>query len=277
MTALTLVTGGTGKTGAALLRRLRQAGHQAHSGSRTPSAPGEVWFDWFAPASHTAALEGVDRVYLVAPIGSSTPLDVMGPFIEQALSRGVRRFVLLSSSLIEENGPAMGAVHGFLRRHAPEWAVLRPSWFMENFSQGPHRMSILEENAVYSATDDGLVPFVAVDDIAEVAYHALSGDQALNADLIVTGPAALTYGQVAQAIAAARGEAVRHVRLSEGQLAARFEGTGIPAEFAAMLAGLDRAIAHGAEGKPTGVVTALTGRAPLTFEAFALRHADVWR
>ena len=89
----------------------------------------------------------------------------MGPFIERAIAAGACRFVLLSSSLIaEEGGPAMGAVRALLRGGAPGWAVLRPSWFMENFFVGQHAATIRDEDAIYSATDDGLSAFIAVED-----------------------------------------------------------------------------------------------------------------
>ncbi|MFN3847724.1 MAG: type III pantothenate kinase, partial [Paracoccaceae bacterium] len=48
----------------------------------------------------------------------------MQPMLEQAMARGVRRFVLLSSSLFEPGGPLMGGVHAWLSAHADEWAVL---------------------------------------------------------------------------------------------------------------------------------------------------------
>ncbi|WP_420593719.1 ergot alkaloid biosynthesis protein [Deinococcus sp.] len=272
-----LVTGGTGKTGAALMKRLTQAGHPAISASRTAMTPGSVRFDWDDAQSHDAALNGVSGVYLVAPIGSSTPIDVMEPFVKRALSQGVQRFVLLSSSLIDENGPAMGAVHALLKRHAPQWAVLRPSWFMENFSQGPHAETIVHEDAIYSATDDGVVPFVAVDDIAEVAQRALTDKQAPNTDLIITGPVALSFDQVAEMIGAVRGRAVKHIRQTQAQRTASFQAVGVPPEFANMLSELDRAIAHGAEARTTSVISAMTGRAPTSFAAFAAEHSHVWR
>ncbi|THF68543.1 ergot alkaloid biosynthesis protein [Deinococcus sp. Arct2-2] len=277
MSGRILVTGGTGKTATPLLRRLDQAGWATRSASRTAAQPGSVAFDWHDDQGHDKALAEVDRIYLVAPTGSQTPIDVMEPFIERALSQGVRRFVLLSSSLIDEGGPAMGAVHALLRRRAPEWAVLRPSWFMENFSEGPHQQTIVNENVIFSATDDGQVPFITAADIAETAFSVLTNEQAPNTDLLLTGSAAISYDQAAAIIGLARGRSVQHIRLSEAAQAARFEVGGVPPGFARMLAGLDRAIATGAENRTTSVVASVTGREPVSFETFAARHASVWR
>jgi ergot alkaloid biosynthesis protein len=280
VSGLVLVTGGTGKTGARLSARLRQAGWSALSASRSSQASGEIRsaaFDWYDPRGHDAALQGVERIYLVAPVGANDPIEVMAPFIERAIAKGARRFVLLSSSLIEEGGPAMGAVHALLRRSAPEWAVLRPSWFMENFSVGQHAATIRDEDAIYSATDDGLVPFIAVEDIVEVAFRALTDDKAVNEGLVITGAEALNYDQAAAIIGAARGRPVRHIRLNGEQLTDRFRAIGLSHNYAAMLAGLDRAIAAGAEARTTATVARMTGREPQSLAVFAARSAAVWR
>ena len=123
MSGIVLVIGGTGKTGGRLIERLGEEGWAARCASRSAKAlPGAegVAFDWCDPQGHDAALAGVESIYLVAPVGSNDPIEVMEPFIERAIAQGVRRLVLLSSSLIEEGGPAMGAVHALLHRRAPE-------------------------------------------------------------------------------------------------------------------------------------------------------------
>lgn len=279
MTGKVLVLGGTGKTGAPLVRRLIEEGHGVKCASRSGAAPEGAEacrFDWHATDGHGAALDGVGSIYLIAPLGAPDPLQAMQPFIETAIDRGVGRFVLLSSSLLEEGGPAMGMVHAFLRQCAPQWAVLRPSWFMQNFVIDPHLASIQSEGAIYSATDDGLVPFIAAEDIAEVALHALTDAEPTANDLLITGPEAISYDRVAATVSEVAGRAVRHVRLTAEQLAARFEAAGIPSEYATMLAGLDRAIAAGAEARTTDIVEKVTGRPPMSFDSFARAHAGQW-
>ena len=279
MSGKILVLGGTGKTGAPLVTRLVEEGHGVKCASRSGAAPeGAEGYriDWYDADGPDDALDGVGAVYLIAPLGAPDPLQIMKPFIETAMGRGVGRFVLLSSSLLEEGGPAMGAVHAFLRQCAPQWAVLRPSWFMQNFVIDPHLSSIRSEGAIYSATDDGLVPFIAAEDIAEVALHALTDAEPTAQDLLITGPEAISYARVAAMIGHVAGKPVRHVRLTAEGLAQRFEKIGIPPEYASMLAGLDRAIAAGAEARTTDIVERITGRPPVAFDAFARSHAGTW-
>lgn len=171
----------------------------------------------------------------------------------------------------------MGAVHALLRARAPEWTVLRPSWFMENFTIDPHLASIRGEDAIYSATDDGRVPFIAADDIAAVASSALTSERSINDGVVLTGPHAISYAEVAETIGAARGKSVRHISLDADALAARLARFGIPEPFAAMLAGLDRAITQGAEARTTDAVRDIAGHGPRTFEAFTSDNAGLWR
>ncbi|MFJ9356167.1 NmrA family NAD(P)-binding protein [Streptomyces mirabilis] len=271
----TLVIGATGTTGSRVVAGLIAEGHRVKAAGRsaTPVEGAEpVRFDWNEPATFGAALDGVDRVYLIPPIGSSDPAAVMLPFLRRARSAGLHRAVLLSSSAIPEGGPAVGQVHQALPGLFEQWAVLRPSWFMQNFAGfTPHARSIREDGVILTATGDGRVGFVDAEDIAAVAVRALTDEQAPDADLILTGPQALSYDDVAAIITEVGGRPVVHRHLTFDQLRDRW-AEEIPLEFATMLAGMDRAIADGAEDRTSDTVQRLTGRPPGTFRAFAERE-----
>ncbi|MFJ7205767.1 NmrA family NAD(P)-binding protein [Streptomyces sp. NPDC098789] len=274
-TGTTLVIGATGTTGSRVTARLAAEGHRVRAASRK-AAPVDgaraVRFDWNEPASWDAALAGVDRAYLVPPIGSSDPAAVMLPFLRQARATGVRRAVLLGSSAIPAGGPAVGQVHEALPGLFPEWAVLRPSWFMQNFAgHAPHARSIREEGAIRTASGDGRVGFIDAGDIAAVAVRALTDERAPDTDLILTGPEALSYDDVAAIITEVTGRPVEHRHLTFEELRDRWAAE-IPLEFATMLAGMDRAIAGGAEDRTTDAVARLTGRPAGTLRAFVERE-----
>lgn len=275
-----LVTGGTGKTGGRLASRLAASGLRPRVASRRGGgAPGcdAVRFDWNDPASYAATLRDVAAVYLVAPSGAADPLAAMRPFLRASLDAGVRRFVLLSASSLPEGGPLMGQVHAWLRAEATDWAVLRPSWFMQNFSEGQHLSTIRDEGAILTAAGDGRVGFVHADDIAAVAAAALSGELPCGAAPVLTGPRALSYAEVAALIAAAAGRPVRHVDLSEAALAARHATLGLEPGYASGLAAMDTAVADGSEDRVTDAVARVTGRPPIDMARFAVEEAAVWR
>ncbi len=162
------------------------AGHAVRAASRkgTPVAGAEpVAFDWYDPGTHGPALDGVDRVYVIPPVGDPDPVGVVVPFLRRARAAGVRRAVLLSASSIPEGGPAVGQVHQALPGIFDEWAVLRPSWFMQNFTGSHvHAQSIRTDGVIRTATGTGRVGFVDAEDIAAVAVRALND---------VRGPSAL--------------------------------------------------------------------------------------
>ncbi|MFE2676228.1 NmrA family NAD(P)-binding protein [Streptomyces hygroscopicus] len=274
-TGTTLVIGATGTTGSRTAARLTAAGHRVKAASRhaTP-IPGAqpVPFDWYDPATHAAALDGADRVYLIPPLGDSDPAAVMLPFLRRARDTGVHRAVLLSSSAIPEGGPAVGVVHQALPGLFEQWAVLRPSWFMQNFTgTHAHAVSIRDDGVILTATGSGRVGFVDAEDIAAVAAHALTDAHAPNTDLVLTGPEALSYDDIATIITEVTGRTVVHRRLSYEQLRDRLTAL-VPPEFAAILAGMDRAIAEGAEDRTTDTVQRLTGRPAGSFRALVERE-----
>ncbi|WP_078624044.1 NAD(P)H-binding protein [Streptomyces monomycini] len=267
-----LVTGATGTTGGRLVARLAALGCEVRAASRRATPVGgarPVRFDWYDPATHAEALHGADGIYLVPPVGDRDPATVVLPFLERARAAGVRRVVLLSSSAIARGGPAVGQVHDALPGLFEEWAVLRPSWFMQNFGgEHAHARSIREDGVIATATGDGRVGFVDAADIAAVAAHALTDRRAPCTDLVLTGPEALSYDTVAAVLTRVTGRPVIHRRLSHEQFRDRL-ATGIPEEFAALLADLDRSIAAGSEDRTTDTVERVTGRPPRGFLTYA--------
>ncbi|TMU89589.1 NmrA family NAD(P)-binding protein [Streptomyces sp. DASNCL29] len=274
-----LVLGATGNTGSAVLRMVRAEGARALAATRRPETAAAagvadaVRFDWHDPAGHAAALRGVDRLYLVAPLGVAEPLPVVEPFLKAAVAQGVRRAVLLSSSAVDEADTGLGALHTLVRRTVPEWAVLRPSWFMQNFTgDHPVAQAIRGDGEIVSATGDGRVAFVDATDIAAVATRALLDDRPHDTEHVITGPEALGYAEAARVVAEVSGRPVRHTAVATGELTERLRATGLPPEFAAFLAGLDEDIRHGAEDRTTDTVERVTGRPPRSFRAFAEAH-----
>lgn len=271
-----LVTGATGKTGRRLAARLRALGVACWAASRHPPAgPEGRRLDWSEPATWDAALEGASAVYLVPPTSADGIAAMIG-FMRRAGERGVRRFVLLSASLLPAGGPGAGQAHQWLLENAAEWAVLRPSWFMQNFSEGPHRATIMAEGRIYTAAGDGRVGFIDAEDIARVAAAALSAARAPNTDAVLTGPEALSYDDAAARLSAVIGRPIAHVRIGVDDLAARHRAFGLPAATAQVLAAMDTLIAGGAEDRATPCVEALTGAPPTSFADFARANAGAW-
>lgn len=273
MTAPILVTGATGNTGSAVNRLLTAARAKTIEASRNPR-PGGVRFDWADVSTYAAALDGVQRMYLVAPIGVAEPAPIVRPLLELGVDRGLRRVVLLSSSAVVAGDSGLGALHRLVVDTVPEWAVLRPSWFMANFV-GNHPVAHgLRTGTVTTATGEGRIGFVDVADIAAVAAHALLTDTAPNTDLVITGPQALSYTEVCSLASELTGRTIRHVSVDARERADQIAASGVPSEFATVLARMDEAISHGSEDRVTDTVPRITGRPATSVVEFLALHRE---
>jgi uncharacterized protein YbjT (DUF2867 family) len=267
-----LITGATGTTGSRVAAFVSDRGVSTRLATRTPKASGQVRFDWADRGTHGDALRGVSAVYLIAPMGVPDPARLVAPFLDEALRRGVRRVVQLSSSAVAEGTPGLGAVHHLVRTTVPEWTVLRPSWFMQNFT-GEHLVAQgVRSGEIVTATGEGRVAFVDAADIAAVAGHALTDDQSHNTEHVLTGPEALSYADAAGILKRQTGRPVVHRSVPVQEAARRIAAHGVPAEFAKALAAMDVAISGGAEDRVTDTVHRVTGRPARTFSSFVARE-----
>ncbi|MCG8919163.1 ergot alkaloid biosynthesis protein [Actinokineospora sp. PR83] len=272
-----LVIGGTGTTGSRVVALLREQSAAVRIGTRKPDDPGQVRFDWSERATHGPAVAGAERVYLLPPVGVAEPAPLVEGFLAEAARAGVRRVVLLSSSAVPDADSGPGALPPLVRAAVPEWAVLRPSWFMQNFlGSHPVAAGIREHGEIVTATGSGRVGFVDAADIAAVAARALLDPVPHNTDHLITGPEALSYADTAAIITETTGRAVEHRAVSATEMATRFTDTGMSPQFATILADLDTAIRHGAEDRVTSTVRDLTGHPARSFRDFVAANRDAF-
>jgi uncharacterized protein YbjT (DUF2867 family) len=272
---VTLVLGGTGRTGSLIARTLIERGLKARTASRRDA---DVLFDWDDPATHVPALEGVDRVYLVTPVLRVTYAGAVSDFLDLAEGAGVRHVTYLSTYGGDQAPPEVDirAVELELgRRGAFTYSLLRPAWVMQNFSD--QHLPVIEE-AITVPTGDGAEAFVDATDIAAVAVETLvDPDAHAGAHYAPTGPQALTVSQVAAIIADVSGRPVTHNDIDPGAWIGGAIAAGVvPAGYAVMLGWLTATVSSGNGSRPNHDVEKVTGRPPATFQDFARRNAHVW-
>ncbi|CAA7263556.1 unnamed protein product [Cyclocybe aegerita] len=258
-----LITGGTGKTGFKLAKLLHAANHSVLITSRKGVAPEPfkaVTFDWNDASTFENPFKAdanINKVYLVAP-SVFDALPVAKPFIDLAISKGVKRFVLLSATQLQKGGVFIGKIHEYIASLGVEYTVLRPTWFIENFgSLFIH--SINNSNTVASVTKNGKIPFIGVDDIAKAAFDALLAEKSSNSDFYVVGPELLTYDQATEILSEVIGRKITHTHITNEQEQGFFRSIGMSPEYAAMLNGMEAAIADDAEEKLVGTSKTITG------------------
>ena len=164
---LTLVLGGTGKTGRRVVERLASRGVPTRIASRAVDPS----FDWGDQSTWDAVLDGVTAAYVSYAPDVAIPgaTDTIRAFVERAVERGVQRLVLLSGRGEQE----AQLCERIVQSAGIEWTVVRASWFCQNFSEGEFLDMVLAGEIALPAGDVG-EPFVDVDDIADVVVAALT-------------------------------------------------------------------------------------------------------
>jgi len=274
-----LLLGGTGKVASAIVPLLDASRHPYLLASRSGNGKNGCKVDLSDKTTYDipfqTARSPIKAVFLVSP----SVEDVVTPlksFIDFARTNGVNRFVLMSASIVPKGGVAMGQVHEYLENLGVEWAVLRPSWFMENFSTPEMMRFDIATDKVYDAAGDGKLPFVSVKDIAAVAYHALVDEDPHNTDHIILGPELMNYQDVCDILTEVIGRPIEHVSLSIADLATRWSQTGMPEDYAMMLAGMDSLVRDGAENRTNDTVYKVTKMKPTSFRQFAQENKWRW-
>ena len=200
--------------------------------------------------------------------------------VDAARRAGVRRVVKLSALRAVEEEFVFGRWHRAVEKHIEAsglaWTFLRPNGFMQNvvtYMAG----TIRSHAAIYSSAGNGAVSHVDVRDLAAVgaAVLAESGHEGQAYDL--TGPAALTYTQVAEILSRVLARPIRYVPISPEQYKQGALAAGTPETYADALVDLNRYYAEGKMSEITPTLRLLSGRDPTPFEQFARDHAELLR
>jgi uncharacterized protein YbjT (DUF2867 family) len=265
--SLTLVLGATGKTGSRVAAKLEAHNVPVRRAARSGT---QLVFDWDDATTHGAVLEGVERIYLVGPLLRTDFAAQVGAFLDRAQTAGTRHVTYLSMHDIDA-APADTAqrrVELDLERRADlTHTILRPAWFMQNFSE-----SFLApvDGMIVVPTGNGAEAFVDAADIAAVATETLLEPGAHHGGrYAITGPDALTVAQAAAILGEATGEPIRHKDIDRASWASGLIANGVPADYADVVLALTETIAAGRGAQPTDVVARVTGSAPRSFADFA--------
>ncbi len=265
-----LIIGGAGKTGSRVNALLNAQGIATRPVSRSTMPS----FDWMRPDSWSAALAGVRSAYVtfqpdLAVDGSD---EAIARLSEIACARGLERVVLLSG----RGEPGAQRAEAALQASGVPWTIVRASWFNQNFSEGYLRDSVLAGEIALPA---GPVPepFVDADDIAEVAFAALSDSRHANKLYEVTGPRALTFAEAVAEIAAGLGRPVRYVQITPEDFMVSLRAYASE-EIVRLMHELFAVVLDGRNAHVTDGVSQALGRAPRDFSDYVRRTAasGVW-
>jgi len=218
------------------------------------------------------ALESVEEFFLV---NSGPDIPARDEAAAQAAkAAGVRHLVKLSSMDVEQ-GLAIGAWHergeAAIRVTGIPFTFVQPTGFMSNLLAWV--TSIRAEGIVRSSTGAGKRAFIHSDDIAAVAVKALTTPGYHGESLPITGPEALSFGEVTAKIGLAIGKQLAFQSISDEEARQRYSAiSGSEAETEAHVS-LWGAIREGRLAAVTNNVERILGRKPVSLDQWVVENA----
>ncbi|WP_338709448.1 NmrA family NAD(P)-binding protein [Streptomyces virginiae] len=282
--------GATGATGNALLHSLLALGAPVRALTRTPHAPipgiggargarPEVRYaDAADPDSLRTAFEGASRLFLTMANGPAQ-VELETRAVDMAAHAGVEHVVKISAPAAEPDSPVAvsrghHAVEQHLRALGLSHTVLRPYAFMQNLLRLAPGVA---QGAILGAMGEAPCNYIDCRDIADVAAAALTRPDIAGGTYALTGPEAVTHGELARRISILTDHRIRYVNLAPDELRDHLvRSARMPAWLADHVTEIQQ-LAVARSEHPNDTVSRILGRPPRTLDAFLHEHRDNFR
>ena len=236
----------------------------------TPALDAEFCqFDFDLPDSFKSALDGVDTVFFIAP--QSHPTPSVKAFLAEAKAAGVKKLIFSSGRTTGDvPGKPLYKVEEIVRNQSIPFTILRPGWFMQNFT-GWIGATIANEGAFYLPIGKERTAFIDCRDIADVAWHVARSDEWNGQTLPLTSEQGLDHDQVAAELSRHSGRDIQFVSLTADAYCDKMTSLGWTRSAAMHVVDLYKVVSTGKEEEVSPWVRQVLKRAPYTLELY-LRH-----
>ena len=283
-----LVTGATGNVGSLLIPDLTNLGADVRALVRDKSkAKGlknagieVVVGDLEKPYTLDAAFRGVDKVLLITPPNPNQVIQAKNG-IQAAKRNGSPFLVRLSAGAVKELPDALPRVSGQhaeiddeLRASGVPYAILKPHFFMQNTLMAAQ--TVASEGVVYMAIKDGKIGMIDVRDVAEVALEVLTEDGYEGKTYTLTGPASISFHDVAAALSKSLGKQVNYVNVPLEAARQGMISMGLPEWMADALGEYSTTFSEGYGDFTTDAVEDITAHPARSYETFAYDFAHIF-
>ncbi len=283
-----LVTGATGNVGSGLIPNLIAMGANVRALVRDESkAQGlrdqgveVVIGDLDKPATLDAAFSGVDKVFL-ATAPSPNQVTQARNAIAAAKRAGSPHIVRLSAgafSTAPDSPPRVTRQHAEidaeLKASGLPYTLLRPHNFMQNTLM--LAQTVASDGAVYVPMKEGKLGMIDVRDIVDVAAKVLTEDGHEGKTYALTGPASISFHDIAAGLSKALGKEVKYVDVPLEAAREAMLGMGLPEWIVDALNEYNKAFSEGLGDFTTNGVEEITGHPARSYETFAHDFAQAF-
>ena len=276
MSGTILVLGAGGNVGRPLVQALLARGEKVKAATRSGAAVAGaegVAFDYAQPATLAAALDGVDRAYLMLPAGNVQAQALLMPVVEQLAARRIKIVFQSAFGVDADDSIPYRQVELAIERSGTPFVILRPNWFADNFHT--YWLAGVRQGLVAVPAGQGRSSFIDARDIAASAAAALTRSDVNGQAFNLTGPEALSYGEAVQRLSEVIGRPVRYEAVDDAGFIAQLAGAGVPRDYAELLAALFHPVREGWTAAVTDAVQQLTGQPPRSLRTYAEDHRQL--
>lgn len=270
-----LLMGATGNAGTEAIKALQSKGIRPTAAVRdiakAKAKLGEdvdyVHFDYTDPKTFGPALDGVNKLFFIAPPGSKDPAIVRE--ITKVAKEKKVDFLLFQSGRTSGSveGKPLNQIEKDLRSGDSNTCIIRPAWYMQNFHTWCG--TTLEDNELCLPTGEGKVAMIDLQDLGAAIAEILSTEGHEGKDYALTGSEALDHGEVAAQLSESTGRNIVYRDLSDEDYVSKMVEKGWTEYGAKYSVWLFNRVKGGSEEVISDDFQALVGRAPRTFRQFA--------
>jgi uncharacterized protein YbjT (DUF2867 family) len=283
-----LITGPTGNVGSALLNHLGSTDADLRVLTRDESkAQGMrdrgvevVVGDFLRPETLRPALEGVSTVFLLTPIHPEQVPQASNVIEAAKESGGDPRIVRVSVHQASHEAPTRisrqhAEIEDELKSSGLPYTLLRPQSLMQNTLLAAR--TVASEGRIYQPFEDGRLGMIDARDIGEVAAKVLTEDGHQGEVYTLTGPATISFYDVAQELSEILGKEVSYIPISLEKAKEAMLEMGIPEWKADALNEYAKAHSEGYSDWTTDDFEQLTGHPATSYKKFASDFEQVFR
>lgn len=213
-----LITGASGNVGKYVAKALIALNEPVKLASTDPEKLNRMFgdaaestkFDFTDASTFDAALEDVDRVFLMRPPHLGKPEDLY-PFIDKMHEKGIKLVSFLSLMGVEKNTiPPHHKIEKYIEQSKLPYAHIRPGFFMQNLS-GIHAEEIKTMDEILIPAGKSKTSFIDAADIGDaIAMLLHHPEKYANTSHTITGPEALDYYEIAKILSEETGRSIKY-------------------------------------------------------------------
>ncbi|MFK8049587.1 MAG: NAD(P)H-binding protein [Halioglobus sp.] len=229
--------------------------------------------------SYTSALKNVDKLFCVYP-DSPDRFTVERDLIDEAVRMNVGHVIKVSAYAAGLEPPvSFGILHaqadGYLQQSGLNWTILRPYAFMQNALLVADL--IVQRRILLGPFGNARVSFVDAWDIAVVAKNVIVEAGYENKVFELTGPEAITYGDMAKTLSGQLGHRIRYLALPFWLIRIFMKRSGMSDWELSQMKDLVKMIRANGESNVTDTIQNVAKQPPRNFETFVENHTRFFK